>query len=352
MAHSNLHSSFGKSAITVVLLLSVIGFVQGCETLGEKDNHPAQDQLTSDTRVSESNSSDEKSDNTDPLTQLGDEFRRIYASSTQHHFRSVVSNAPYITQDLLNMTLHLPDGRSFRYEMEKERYFLMARSTHPPLALYALLSSANFKNLDEDDRRQLTSYQSSIDAVVPYIENGPYVREDKIRAIRILVATSAFITQVVDEGGSTLDEYEAFVKPLRETIKENLYVGALEQLTQFREKMNVWRSTYPDEDWENLRVVVLGFHNPRVDYALKLFFEWLVEEPDYEERVVYAEYQFGFFGDRKVEGLDLAKELLTKVDFERVPSEIIFDDPSYLQRDVMGPAAIDILERWGPTDWE
>ena len=335
----------------IVLLLSCIGALQGCETAGISGDS----KLTKDIQAASTPTATPLSEKavleTDPLTDLKSKFRQIYKSSTQNHFETVIKKSPYITQDLLNMTLYLPDGSSVRYQMEKERYFLMAHSTHPAFALYAMLSLADFGTLSDGNKAYLKDYQSTIDAAILYIEDGPYSEDDKARAVEVLRASSRFITQLLNDGGASREQYETFVTPIKETINQNLYVGASEQLTQFRAQMEKWRAVYPNEDWSNLRVVLLGFHNPRADYALKLFFEWLLDEPDYEKRVVYAEYQFGFFGDKKQEGLNLAIELLTKVDFEMAPGQAIFNDPTYLQHDVMGPAAIGILKNWGPSSW-
>ena len=111
--------------------------------------------------------------------------------------------------------------------------------------------------------------------------------------------------------------------------------------------MNIWKTTYPKEDWSELRVAVIGFHQPRESYALKLFFQWLLEEPEVEKRVVYAEYQFSIFGKNKEQAENLAIELLSKVDFEKEASLFLLGDETLLQKDVMGPSTEEILKKWG-----
>ena len=135
-------------------------------------------------------------------------------------------------------------------------------------------------------------------------------------------------------------------------VEGNLYDGAKEQLDQFKAQMEKWKTEYPNENWEDLRVVVMGFHQARDLYALKLFFQWLLKEPDFEKKVVFAEYQFSIFGDQKEKAEELALLLLTKVDFEKEPSLFLLGNETQLQKDVMGPAAQKILKAWGQSDWE
>jgi hypothetical protein len=93
-------------------------------------------------------------------------------------------------------------------------------------------------------------------------------------------------------------------------------------------------------------VAVLGFHQPREQYTIKLFFQWLLQEPNYEKRVVYVEFQTSFSGDHLGDAENIAVALLTKIDFELDASTLIFGEPKTLQIDVMGPAAQRILQTW------
>ncbi|MYJ95791.1 MAG: hypothetical protein F4053_09475 [Proteobacteria bacterium] len=123
-------------------------------------------------------------------------------------------------------------------------------------------------------------------------------------------------------------------------------------MNQFGAQMERWQSEYPDEDSDDLRVVILGMHQPRDLYSLTQFFQWLLSLEETKPRIVYAEYQHSFFGDDLAIAQDLAIELITKVDLDRMVSDAVFDDETYLESDVMGRATRRIMATWSESDFE
>ena len=283
---------------------------------------------------------------TNPLIQLRNAFRTIYADTISDHRRAMTHQAPVITQDLLNMTLHRENGERVRFEMDKRRYFFNAHTSHPPIALYAIMADGGFGALNDEQVAELSDYETVLSRAIEYVEGLDTSYGDKEGPLIILRNTREAITAALADRSMTQSVYVAYVRSIRDAIRANLYVGAREQLEQFMRQVHAWKLKYPEENWDELRVVVLGFHQPRDEYALKLLFQWLLNEPDYEQRVVYAEFQNGFSGRALPEAEELALVLLTKVDFELEAARLIFDDQTYLQRDVMGPAAIKILQEW------
>ena len=172
----------------------------------------------------------------------------------------------------------------------------------------------------------------------------------KTRILFVLTSASMYMQSVIQSGKTSIDDFERFAVPLRRAIDENLYVGAKEQLVQFKEQVSKWRMEFPQEKWNQLRVVILSFHQEREKYALSLFFKWLLHEPNYEKRVVYAEFQSSISGAEREKAEKLALVLLTKVDFDLEASARVFGDPRTLQVDVMGPAAVKIISGWGKSD--
>src|SRR5262249_40092511 len=173
----------------------------------------------------------------------------------------------------------------------------------------------------------------------------------KERLKRILDSTEDYVNSIVRRGETNSNEFQNYASQVSPLIKENLYIGAKEQLDQFRSQMEAWRKAFPTENWGGLRVVILGYHQPRDLYVLKLFFQWLLREPEYEERVIFAEFQDTITGDKRDEAERLALLLMAKVDFEKGAGQSIFGDKLILQKDVMGPAAVDILKQWGNSNW-
>ena len=279
-------------------------------------------------------------------------FRKHYKITANSHAKTMHAKYPVITQDLLNMTLIRSNGERVRFKMGHKAYSTLAHTSHTPLAVYSILYPSNFK-LDIDSTfKKLKDYSLLLQNAKTGITNVTYLNgEQKERIYQLLTKTDDYIQKITANKKTSIEEYHNFAKSVRPIIEQNLYDGAMEQLTQFLKQLNDWKMEFPEENWDELRVAVLGFHQPRELYTQKLFFQWLLDEPAIEERVVYAEFQFSIFGKNKEKAEARALELLTKVDLEKEASLFLLGEETILQQDVMGPATKKILGEWGETKW-
>lgn len=284
------------------------------------------------------------------LSGLGRTFRASYVRAIETHAEKLRRAYPIITQDLLNMTLRVGTGESDRFRMDSGTYMLMARSTHTPLTIYSILSKDGFGTLEKTTLSSLEAYRNQLNEVIE--ANAAEGPAELVRNVfSILKISESYLGDTLATGRATRASFETYAGKLRPLIQANLHVGAQEQLGQFREQMDRWKVEFPQANWSNLRVVVLGGHQARDSYALKLFFQWLLREPGYEHKVVYAEDQTLPIGADRPALENAALELLTKVDFEQEVGRLIFGDVSRMQRDVMGPPARRILSEWGRSTW-
>jgi len=278
-------------------------------------------------------------------------FVDSYHQAVADHLLRLREEGPIILNDFLNMTLYLPGDRTARFGMDKNIYFLMARTTHPPLALYSILSMQGFGPLTDTTRQALTNYVELLGRARDEVASAQINENMRQRLTSLLTQSSDYATGVLQDGGARPEAFRTYVQAIRPLVEANLVTGAREQLIQFKAQLDQWKAAYPTERWNALLVVVLGFHQARELYATKLLFQWLLREPVTERRVVYAEVLFPPFGTCRDESQRLALELLAKVDFERDAAGLILGDDTALQRDVMGPAARDVLEDWGASPW-
>ncbi len=288
---------------------------------------------------------------TDAFVDLDTHFRRAYDDAVEHHRENVVFDSPLILQDLLNMTLIRENGEHVRFEMDKSTYFLMARASHPVIGVISIISMMEGDRLSPGQITRLTEYERSIRNALGYVEQLPVDSRGQTRIATILSSTVDYIEEITGSGVATREGFKEFFEPIRPLIAENLRVGALEQLNQFGAQMELWKSEYPDEEWDNLRVVILGLHQPRVLYTMTQLFQWLLSVEEAKPRIVYAEYQHSFFGDDLAIAQDLAIELATKVDLDRMVSDAVFGDATYLESDVMGRATREIMATWNTSEF-
>lgn len=280
---------------------------------------------------------------------LRTEFRRAYNGAIAQHRAAVILASPVVIQDLLGMTLITSDGQRLRYEIDKTVYFALANNSHPPYGVYSIIAEQGFGELSAEQLAQLADYRTAILTSMKSLGDiglGAVVEQ---RLLTILERSRDFIDTISAAKMVSEAEFLAFVTPLRPLFADNFRLAAMEQLRQFRAQMQRYKAEFPDQDWQNLRVVVMGFHQPRQLWTPKQFFQWLLREPDYEHRVVYAEFQHPFFGANRAAAEDKALELLTKVDFDQKAAEVFLGDRTGLGSDVLGSYARDIIKSWGPS---
>lgn len=328
--NERLFRSVGRRLATLTVILA--GFSSGCSTNLSPSPSPAAPPESA-------------------VTTLDNVFVKEYLAAAQTRLADIKASGPVILNDFLNMTLYRPGAEPERFNMTKDTYFLMARASHPPLALYSMLSPGGLGALSDTERTAVATYADKLRAAraeLPTMAIDPLVRQriDRIFELSERLAATALTTNAVSEA-----EYLKYAAEVRPLLKANLELGAREQLRQFRDQLNYWRAQFPAEHWDQLHVVVLGFHQARELYAPKLFFQWLLREPEVEDRVVYAEVLIPPFGEHRGESHDLALELLAKVSLDRDAARLVLGDESALGRDVMGPAARDIIEDWGSSQW-
>ena len=283
---------------------------------------------------------------------LTDSFRKHHKTAQGVHSKKMRETHPIIVQDLLNMTFIRSNGEKLRFSMDEKVYSTLAHSSHPPLTLYLILKSSDFKLDNDSTVLKLKDYNLVLENAIGGIKELDYLTEiQKERNLMIFNLSQQFIQKILSNKASSKDEFLMFSKSVRKPLEDNLYDGAKVQLTQFYDKLKNWKFQFPDENWDDLRVVIMGFHQSRELYVLKLLFQCLLGEPEIEKRVVFAEFQFSILGDKTEEAQDFALKLLEKVDFDKEVSYFLFGDQTLLQKDVMGPAAVKILRKWNFREW-
>ncbi len=283
---------------------------------------------------------------------LKSSFRKHYKASVNSHAKKMHAKYPVITQDLLNMTLIPSNGKKVRFKMNRKAYMTLAHTSHTPLAIYSILYPSDFIVNNDSTLSKLKAYRLLLEDAKKGIQEVQHINKEQQQRISSLINISAeYVQKMISTKTTSKEEYNDYARSVRPLVENNLHDGAKEQLIQFLAQLENWKLEFPNENWEELRVVVMGFHQPRDFYALKLFFQWLLNEPEVEKRVVYAEFQFSIFGKNREKAEKLALELLTKVDLEKEPSLFLLGEETLLQKDVMGPAADRILKDWGATKW-
>lgn len=290
--------------------------------------------------------------NDTPLKELENSFHHYHADAVAAHQAKLNALYPVITQDLLSMSLHLPNQeKSIRFKMDKKVYMLMADITHPPLTILDIILLDGFDEaLTENTKKKLTEYKEVLMNSAQYLENSGDLNNEEKNLMRFIFnASLGYIDETIAKNSASKKQYKELMKNLALSIQRTLYIASHDLLTQFKLQLYRWRSQFPNENWHELRVVLLGFHQPRNDYGLTLFFQKLLKETDYERHVVYAEFQ-NIYPTKETHANDYALSLLAKSDYDQLIGNNMYNDPKALQYDVMGKTSKAILKDWH-LDW-
>lgn len=283
------------------------------------------------------------------IEKLQSAFHQTHSEAVQKHAEYISSHYPIITQDLLSMSLHLPSGeKALRFKMNKTVFMDMATLAHPPLTLFDLIGKNHFDTpLSKAREEALKTYDQILNlARAEYNQEGRLNKEETNLMNHIYKTTHDYIQTSIKSGQTSSTLFERYLESVTPSVNRTLDIATLDLLSQFKNQIYAWRTQYPNENWHELRVAILGFHQPRRGYALSQFFKKLLKEPGYERKVVYAEFQASLYPTQKTKALELAKLLIAKSDYDQITSDFLYHDPDVLEVDVMAKSATKILDGW------
>ena len=104
-------------------------------------------------------------------------------------------------------------------------------------------------------------------------------------------------------------------------------------------QVSAWRRDLSPQEWNQLRVLIIGPHTPREDLVVTQYFLRLLREPIEGRRVVYAESLW-----EEPKALDLLGTHL----LDGSIGEAFFSDDMRMHRDLLGDAASQYLSRLLP----
>jgi len=198
--------------------------------------------------------------NSSAIKTLDNAFVDAYNAAAKAHLAEMREEGPIILNDFLNMTLYRMDGSTTTFQMDKATYFLMAQTAHPALALFSLVREGGLGPLSASERTAVREYVAKLSSAYDEILGGGGDQAVTKRALTLIQKSQEVAEGALVSGTFSEDAFRSYASEVRPLIEANLELGAREQLEQFRAALDSWRSAFPNERWDRLRVVVLGFH--------------------------------------------------------------------------------------------
>ena len=267
----------------------------------------------------------------DSVRRLNGAFREAYANARAKTLRQ---SGPIIL--VRGDSLILINGEQ-RVEgsIVDEAYHDLKTVAHVPLTIYALLSSCEDGEIDEQLIAQLRKVRE-------LMSNASKAFHDRLddsnlekRQRSMLQACMDFVDRVLDsQRHSRADLLKLTTSSVRQ-IQENLEAAAKYQIDNYHQQVLEWRKSLSDEQWARLHILIPGSPMARRDSLAVQYFAKLLGERGESRRIVYAE---SLFAESQ------AMNRLGTHFFDTQIGVDFFSDRWRMHRDVLGTATAKYLE--------
>jgi hypothetical protein len=216
-------------------------------------------------------------------------------------------------------------------------YTILGTLSHPYLGVVVILEAFIDDPAEHQDtwRPHLRAIRRETQAVLPHLEafglDADTVRRNRFILDRLIT----FIERVLEQGTTTPGELAALGAELGPLLLANVSLAARAQIDRMKTIVDCWHAEVGPVAWSNVRVVVEGLHQPRVNNLQYLFFRYALGERA-STHLIYAENVL----DQKS-----AIELAGTVEVDRSLAAVTFNDPLRMQRDLLGDAADAYLQQ-------
>ncbi len=233
-------------------------------------------------------------------------------------------------------------GRATEYAVQGERYHALKAIAHVPVGLVSLLAAGAPGALDGRERAALAETKGLLAAAEASLGAAPLDAASAAGARRLFAASGALVDEALAEGRRPTEaRLRAFGRAVREDLEANLAAAAGAQLEALDDAVRAIRRAAGERAWADAVVVVRTSHQARareiaVQYFERLLVERAAEGAAGEGRLVVLEAPSG-----RGRPEDLAADHFV----DRRLSDLLFDDPAFLQRDAVGRYAGPHLDR-------
>lgn len=267
----------------------------------------------------------------DPLTTLNDAFRTAYHRTKE---ANLDGGGPVILMEGDNVVLRR-GGTRVEVPYTPAIYHILKAVAHVPLALDVILAPhAGESTLNDAVLAELREYRGLMAAAEPGLAAHGLDAEQLERQKTILAGSRGFLDSVVESRRCPRDARVAFARRMTPMVMKNVGEAARAELDALHARVSAWRREMSADEWQALRVVILGSALPRKQSLTVQYFSRLLGEPGEGRRIIYAESVRD-----EAQALDLmatrAVDTNIGVDF--------FNDPARMHRDLLSDAARDYL---------
>jgi hypothetical protein len=266
----------------------------------------------------------------DPLLTINKQFRRTYSRS---RLAVLARNGPVIVVDGEKLVLLRGKDRQ-EAEVDLTKYHHLKALAHVPLTVFLLLGDTGEGAIPEENLAELRRLRELIPAAQETLAQRGFIPEQVERQKKLLAESLAVVDDALKGQRYAEKERIDFARKMAPLLLANIADAARVQIDAYHARTSEWRRKLTAEEWEKLRVIVLGSQMPRKENLAVQYFARLLGEAGEGRRIVYAE---GLFDEKRALNL-LGTHLL-----DRQIATAFFNDPVRMNRDLLGDAAAEYL---------
>lgn len=235
-------------------------------------------------------------------------------------------------------------GKASRWSIVGERYQTLKGLTHIPVGVTCFLLTLNQATPTSEERARLLDLKKSIASADGEVSTGSVGAEMVPVEHHLLGATTELIDDALAHGRPADDRLRAYGKAIRPDVDANLAGASGLLLGTLDAAAREMKAQVGEEAWSKLVMVITSAHQARarevsVQYFERALGERLTEGALGEQRLVVLETTSPKTTPESVMTSHLVDQRL---------SALLFDDPLFLQSDVLGRYAGPYLDRLFP----
>lgn len=207
-------------------------------------------------------------------------------------------------------------------------YNKMKTLGHVPLAIYCLLYDQTDKLLTDDVLANVSAYRAAIERNARNLDTSEEADRGTLRQPSLICAkATALLDTAIARRGLSGKEFAAFIQETRDDIASLLAAAARAQLDACDALVtHIRQDVLSKEQWQDLRVLVLGPYMARQGELFLQYFSQLLDTPmQGDRRLVYYDG----------EDLEGAFDRLGTIMLDSAASDAIFGDRERMHRDVL-----------------
>lgn len=267
----------------------------------------------------------------DPLNALNETFRAAYRRAKE---ATLAHAGPVILLEGDNVVL-MRGPQRLEVPYTPAVYHVLKMVAHVPLALDVILAPhAGDDTLNDAFVAELLRYRELMGQAEPTLTNQGLEPEPLARSRKIFAECRAFLDSVVQARRCPREERIRFARRMTPMVMKNVGEAARAELDALHARITAWRAEMTAEEWNAVKVVILGSALPRKQNLAVQYFCRLLGEPGEGPRIIYAE---------SVRDEAKALDLMATGAVDTTIGEDFFNDPARMHRDLLSDAARDYL---------